>query len=205
MSAECRKFLIEALGSTAAIDAGQQAHLATCKFCAARVAAQAALAPMLRSKPRVTAGGLANNADLLAGVYARAVAQAEASPLGEMLSKTLPATAGLVDVRPDAGWPEPLLDSDIARLASMSPPRKSRTEWSRVRGAILAQVAAGTAPRVRRWVVAAVSAAAVTIGFLVVSRGTHEVPTIVFRDLDSRDLAALPLFDFAVVRHGAPR
>lgn len=213
MSADCRTFLREVLGGRAPLDATQKAHADACRFCSDRLAARDRLALALRQRPSLPI----DPATLLAGVHARAVEQAEAAPLGRildaaMLVPPMPTAGPAVDksgvessdYRP--GWPVELLESRLQGLARQRPQRPSDITWSKVRGAILARVTPVAQPRLRRrWVLGFASAAALTCVFVFASRESHEIPTIVFRDLDSRQLASIPSVDFAVVRHGATR
>lgn len=208
MSADCRTFLREALGSRAPLDAMQKVHVDACRFCSDRLAARDRLAMAIRQRPSLPV----DPANLLAGVYARVVEQAEAAPLGRILDVAMPvppmpavtAEGGSGEDR--VGWPVGLLESPMQGLARQRPQQPSDSTWSRVRGAILARVTPVAEPRLRRrWALGFASAAALTIVLVLTSREPHEIPTIVFRDLDSRQLASIPSVDFAVVRHGATR
>jgi len=201
MNVGCRTFLREALGGQAR-SAAVVEHLASCVFCRARVEARDRLVPALRQAPKLpaTAG------DLLAGVQARIVDQAEASPLGGVLDRAMPVALPEALAEGEAGWPETLLESASARLSATSPPAPSPLAWSAVRGQILARVAAGGSASVRRrWTLGAASAAAVVLVLLATSRGGEAPPNIVFRDLNAGELASLGSIEFVVVRHGVPR
>ncbi len=196
MTARCRAALREAFGR-GPLDPETRSHVEACSFCLSRLAARDALASGLRCRaiPPVDVERV------LASVRDRIVDQAESSSLGHLLSEVMPVTTPLDS--PERR--EPVVDSGVARLVRSMPPAPPEAAWARVRGAIRARVAAEAAPRVRRWMVGVAGAAIFTVAFFVFSRGTTEVPTIVFRDLDAADLAALPGVDPAAIRHGVFR
>lgn len=205
MSFDCRRVLREVLGAS---DSDTQApdvrdHLAGCRFCAARVAARDALVPALKQPP-LPADGVRV---LLDDVRGRIVDQAVDSPLGRLLGEVMPV-APLPAMDRDGlaqGWPVSLLESDLARINGAPVRGASDIEWARVRGAILAEVSNRGAP-VRRWLTVGVgSAALVAVALLLVARGAPEAPRIVFRDLNAADVAAMPVFDFALDVPGAGR
>ncbi len=205
MSVKCRAFLREAPGSPrgldpASVDRASVEHVTVCDFCRARADARARLVPALTRRPRMPE----ESGDLLAGVRERIIEQAEESVLGRAVAESMPVAAPSMAV----DWSESMLESDLVRRAADIQPRPTAAAWSRVRGAILAQVSVGTTGKVRRmWMLGAVSASASTalVAFLWASLESTATPTIVFRDLDSKDLASMPTVEFAVIRYGASR
>ncbi len=196
MTARCRAALRESFGK-GPLDPETRSHVEACGFCAARLAARDALASQLRSRPNTPAA----DERLREAVRDRIVRQAEHSALGHLLSEAMPVTSP-ADSRE---WRGPVTDSGVARLVRSVPPAPAEAAWARVRGAIRARVVAERRPRVRRWMVGVAGAAIFTVAFFMFSRGTTEVPTIVFRDLDAADLAALPGVDPIALRHGVLR
>lgn len=196
MTARCRAALRESFGK-GPLDPETRSHVEACGFCSARLAARDVLASRLRFRPNASVDA----ERFLAAVRDRVVQQAEHSPLGQLLSEAMPVTSP-ADSRVRR---ESMVDSGVARLVRSVPLARPEADWARVRGAIRARVAAEATPRIRRWMVGVAGAAIFTVAFFVLSRGTTEVPTIVFRDLDAADLATLPGVDPAAIRHGVFR
>lgn len=204
MTFSCRSFLREALADPAVVDAAGAAHVASCAFCRDRLKTRERLLPALRARASLPVDSRA----LLAGVHSRIVEQAERSELGRLLDGAMPVAMPDVAVasRDGASWPEVLLDSKTADLARTDPRSPSGITWSRVRGQILARIAAEALGNVRRrWILGVASAAAIAIVLSITSRGESGNPRIVFRDLNAGELASLGNFEFVVVRHGANR
>lgn len=204
MSARCRVFLREFLGSAGPLDAATKVHVEGCPFCRARASACDRLIPGLVARPQGNDRGV----DLLALLRERIIEQAEESVLGKALDESMPVAVPVVE---EAGWPGPLLDSELARRAEQPPPQPSATAWVRVRGAILAQVSSGSVRDRRRVsskrnvMLAAGGVACVLVVALLAVSQDRVAPSITFLDLGSRDLASMSTVDFAVLRYGATR
>ena len=101
----------------------------------------------------------------------------------------------------DAGWPEPLLESRVGRLASMTPRANSPAVWAQVQRSILASITTAIPRRAHRWwMLGLASAAAVAIAWTVLLADSQDPPTIDFADLDRP-----PAVEYAMLRQGALR
>ncbi|HEX5054642.1 MAG TPA: hypothetical protein VFZ65_22900 [Planctomycetota bacterium] len=197
LSAECRTFLREVAIPESSLDAAAQRHVVSCAFCAARAEARRRLGSMIAQRPPLP--DCLDASTWLERVHDRVVEEAERTMLGRALATAIPAP--LAD---DAGWPEPLLESEVGRRA-MVPPPGSPAVWAPIRDSILAEVVR-PAPAMglrasSRWMLGAAAAVLVaTVCVVAVSRRPTEVREIAFTDLDT-----MPHVEFAVVRHGALR
>lgn len=205
MTMECRAILRECLGagSPTSLAPAIQAHLESCGFCAARVRASRQLAPSLRTAAKLPLSA----AEALVAVRERIVEQAESSTVGDWLRDGTPVAESVAALDPAdvAVGAAESVESGVENLVRRTPPEQTAVVWSRVRGVILARVAAqGTPWRRRRWLLGAAGVAAAVV-ILVAIRPAPNPPKIVFRDLDARELAAIGSVDFAIVRHGVER
>jgi hypothetical protein len=201
---ECRTLLRELL--TGSGDAAAREHAERCGDCAARLAARDRLASALRQRPQLpdeVQRALSSGRDLLRElVHERAVENAQSSVLGRALAEAQPVPA------PQVGdWHDGLLVSRTAQRTGERPASASPLQWARVRQSILDSVAEQgvvkrRTARVRQGLAFGVAAAAIlgAVGLFLGQRPPTNVPTIVFRDVDT-----MPGVDFAVVRYGAMR
>lgn len=197
----CRAVLREAL-TGGPVDGALRAHLEQCSFCAARVRAGARLGSLLRQRPEVPTDALAA---MSTRVHEAIVDGAEAGPLGRLLAGAVPPPPAGIDQH---GWPEALLESEIARRTAGAPAANDQVSWSRVRSSILDQVVHGRRRRTHRqwWIGLIGTAVAAGLALVLVSRDRSEPPTITFQDIAQLPSgASAPSVDFAIVRRGAPR
>ena len=171
-SARCRAYLREALGGLDVRDASR-AHRDSCPFCAARMAARDRLASLLARPPELPEGFAA--VVTVEGVSARIVEQSSESKLGSILKRGMPSSPmpSSAAAGEDAGWPEPLLESRVGRLASMTPRANSPAVWAQVQRSILASITTakvGTASSNRRIAYVVIDSLRVSSGFGVRSQ-----------------------------------
>lgn len=207
----CRPFLREALAAVEPLAPAVQAHVDGCAFCAGRLQASVRLSRHLRQRPRLQVSPVAA-AQLAEAVWERIVEQAERTPLAAALVQEVPKPSAAHEV-----WPEGLLESDLARRAVSAPAAVAPASWERVKTSILGQVAVARVRRTHRhwWLgLLGTAVAAGVVLVVVVHGGAEEAPRIVFRDLASlpgvdsggaNQPGGMPVVDFAIIRHGAPR
>jgi hypothetical protein len=204
----CRPFLREALAASGPLAPSVQAHVDGCAFCTHRLQASSRLVFHLRQRPQLSPAAAAQLVD---GVWERIVEQAESTPFAATLANEVPKPSPGHE-----GWPEALLESSLARRALATPCTVAPASWERVKTSILDQVAGARVRRVHRhwWLGLLGAAVAAGIVLVVVHGGGQEPPRITFRDLASLPGAdsggaslpgGMPVIDFAVIRHGAPR
>jgi hypothetical protein len=196
----CRSFLREALAVDGRLPVDLDAHRQACHACAARFAARARIATALSRRPQWPS---IPTATLLEGIFERIAEQSEQSPFGRSL-----ATAMQASEAPARDWPSPIPEvALVEEMAATPPPAPSVEAWARVRRGILAHVSAWSLLRRRqRLLVGGIAAIAIVMCLMFVrSRPVPAAPEIVFADLQSTDLAALPSVEFAVLRYGAVR
>lgn len=195
--AACRAFLLaleQDSGWTWEPGSEPARHAAECPRCAEHVAFRSRFARLLAVRPSSPAALLSR--DLLEATQERIVAAIEATPVGQWV-------AGRVATpEPGGGWPEPLLDSAVARAMGSAPQSPSGVAWAEVRESVIAVLGSRRTVRARwgLWLGIAGIAATAVFSVMLLARGTPNATTIVFTDLD-----AMPGVEFSVIRYGALR
>lgn len=185
----CHRFLADRLDG--AVESGR-VHLAGCSSCRTRVAAAERLAAMLRLRPAVPQE-LAS-AELLEGIYERAIETMEQAPLVAEIGRGIQTPAAEL-----AEHPAGLLESSTAEAILSQPPMPSDVTWARVRQSVRAEAQTFVSRHLvlRRLPFAmAIVAASVVITLVVRGTGEHS-PTITFSDLSSP-----PSLEMTILRHG---
>ena len=191
----CREYLRARLDG---VQGRSLEHGEVCESCRAHTTAALVLAEAMRRRP--LGPSELGSAALLEGVFDRVLRLVEAGPVAAELVRLMP-TPPAAEV---AETPPLLLESPLAGVLSVAPPRQSASAWTAMRDSILAGASVEQRRLVTfrlRWMLTAfgVASAAVAIT-LALMDGMRHGASISFMDLKS-----MPSVEFAIVRHGALR